>query len=137
MTFKDICRLIRGMIDDDEPSYVYLPLPILHAFHRMVQGGPDPDIKDLFGPVIASTVKAPISWNGSLDFILVGQMLSTVSGCVDKDQGLFLNQEDALLFVKMLARPHMAGFGCRYILGVCTDNDCEDEEFLGWLEKLK
>lgn len=137
MTLKDICDLISVMIRSGEPSYVYIPLPILHQFNNMTRGGPEPDIKSLFGPIIAANANNQMSWDGRLDFILVGQMLSTVTGCKDSDQGLFLNEEDARLFVKMLARPSMACVGCRYILGECDENDWEDEEFLGWLEKLK
>ena len=50
---------------------------------------------------------------------------------------MFLHQWETRLFIKMLAHPFMARKGKSYILGNTDDDDLEDDEFRGWLEKLK
>ena len=138
MTFQETCQLIRVMRESNEPHYVYIPLSDVYDFHKMVDSGPDdPDLTSLFGPDIAASANDPPLLCERGEFILVGQMYRLLTHCLEDDEGMFLHQWETRLFIKMLANPFMARKGKSYILGNTDDDDLEDEEFLGWLEKLK
>ena len=138
MTFQETCQLIRVMRESNEPHYVYITLSNVHDFHEMVARGPDrTDLTSLFGPDIAASANDPPLLCERGEFILVGQMYRLLSSCLEDEEGMFLHQWETRLFIKMLANTFMARKGQSYILGNTDDDDLEDDEFRGWLEKLK
>ena len=37
MKIEEVCQIIRRMIDSGEPDSVYITLPVVHEFDRMMQ----------------------------------------------------------------------------------------------------
>lgn len=134
MKIEEVCQIIRRMIDSGEPDSVYIPLPVVHEFDRMMQTDSSADVVAMFGPEVASAASQEVSFRGRLDIILMGYLFGLLNGCTYTDTGMYLSRDQAKLFVKMLANPEIACIAQRYICGSSLDGD--EELIYAWKENL-